>query len=290
MHQRNVYVETVNLALLMSCLGLVLFGKPIQAQAQEPHATRQELLKQQRIAKAQKLQDEQRGGLEKAALYIQKQKVLERLAQGWNGFHPVFGGLATGSGIAGGLRFAPNLLDGDVEFEVLGAISTRTYQLYELRLGAPRLGNGRFFADFYGNYRSGNRLPFFGLGPDSSNQNRTSFSAEPSIYDVTAGVNWTRWLSTGVRAGYLRTNTVQEKIRAFQARRMSSPLSRRPPWKSNLISTTWMPFSQWTTSIPSAIPWPAGPISSLIPILMIKKSACIPSGALKPTLSSTFLF
>jgi Omp85 superfamily domain len=215
MYQRNVYLETVNLALLMTCLGLVLFGKPIQAQAQEPHATRQELLKQQRIAKAQKLQDEQRGGLEKAALYIQKQKVLERLAQGWKGFHPVFGGLATGSGIAGGLRFAPTLLDGALEFEVLGAISTRTYQLYELRLGAPSLGNGRFFVDFYGNYRSGNRLPFFGLGPDSSNQDRTSFSAEFSTYDVTAGVNWTRWLSTGVRAGYLRTNVGPGKDSRF---------------------------------------------------------------------------
>ena len=199
-------LKTAKSALLLA-LALELFWHPIPAQAQEPGTTRQELLKQQRIAKAQKLQDEQRGGLEKAALYIQKEKVLERLSQGWKGFHPVFGGLATGSGIAGGLRFAPNLLDGDLEFEVLGAISTRTYQLYELRLGAPRLGNGRFFADFYGNYRSGNRLPFFGLGPDSSNQNRTSFSAEPSIYDVTAGVNWTRWLSTGVRAGYLRTNT-----------------------------------------------------------------------------------
>ena len=184
-------LKTAKSALLLA-LALELFWHPLPAQAQEPGTTRQELLKQQRSAKAQKLQDEQRGGLEKAALYIQKEKVLERLSVGWKGFHPVFGGLATGAGIAGGVRFAPTFLDGALEFEVLGAVSTRTYQLYELRLGAPSLGNGRFFADFYGNYRSGNRLPFFGLGPDSSNQNRTSFSAEFSTYDVTAGVNWTR--------------------------------------------------------------------------------------------------
>ena len=158
------------------------------------------------MAKAQKPHEEQRSGLEKAALYIQKEKVIERLSQSWKGFHAVLGGLATGSGFAGGLRYSPTLKEGALELEVMGAISTRTYQLYELRFGAPRLGNGRFFTDFYANYRSGNRLPFFGLGPDSKNSDRTSFSAEASIFDVTGGINWTSWLSTGVRAGYLRTN------------------------------------------------------------------------------------
>ena len=206
MPQENVYLKTIRLAFLTAGLILAGLAHPVRVRAQETSATRQELLKQQRMANAQKPHEEPRSGLEKSALYIQKEKVIERFSQGWKGFHPVLGGLATGSGFAGGLRYAPTLKDGALELEVMGAISTRTYQLYELRLGAPRLGNGRFFADFYSNYRSGNRLPFFGLGPDSKNSDRTSFSAEASIFDVTGGVNWTPWLSTGVRAGYLRTN------------------------------------------------------------------------------------
>ena len=205
MPQENAYLKTIRLACLTACLIVAGLAQLMPARAQESE-TRQELLKQQRMAKAQKLHEENRSGLEKASLYIQKEKVLERLSQSWKGFNVVFGGLATGSGLAGGLRYAPIIKEGALEFELLGAISTRTYQLYELRFGAPRLANGRFFTDFYGNYRSGNRLPFFGLGPDSSEQNRTSHSAEFSTYDVTAGVNLTRWLSTGVRAGYLHTN------------------------------------------------------------------------------------
>ncbi len=211
----NVNIKITKTALLTACLGLELFSHPVLARAEERNSTRQELLKEQRAAKGQNIKDEQRGSLEKAALYVQKEKVLERLAQGWKGFHPVLGGLATGSGFAGGVRFAPNLLEGALEFETVGAISTRTYQLYELRVGAPRLWKGRLFADFYSNYRSGTRLPFFGLGPDSSKQDRTSFSAEASLYDVTAGVNWTPWLSTGVRGGYLTTNVGRGKDERF---------------------------------------------------------------------------
>jgi hypothetical protein len=43
--------ECLKTALLVTCLGLELFWHPTSAQAQEPSTTRQELLKQQRIAK-----------------------------------------------------------------------------------------------------------------------------------------------------------------------------------------------------------------------------------------------
>src|SRR5262245_19017197 len=120
----NVSLKMIRLVLLTAGLIVAGLAHPIPGRAQES-ATRQELLKQQRSDKAQKLHEEQRSGLEKAALYIQKDKVIERFSEGWKGFHTVLGGLATGSGFAGGLRYAPILKEGALEFELLGAISTR---------------------------------------------------------------------------------------------------------------------------------------------------------------------
>ena len=44
------------------------------------------------------------------------------------------------------------------------------------------------------------------LGPDSRKEDRTNFAQEDSLFDFTLGWNWTRWLTTGARVGYLKTN------------------------------------------------------------------------------------
>ena len=42
------------------------------------------------------------------------------------------------------------------------------------------------------------------MGPDSREQDRTNFAQEDSLFDFTLGWNWTRWLTTGARVGYLQ--------------------------------------------------------------------------------------
>ena len=176
------------------------------ATAQNAPLTRQEELRQQREVKSKSLKPNKAGSLEAGTLYVQKERVLERFAEGWKGIHPKLGGLSTGSGFAGGIRYAPRIAEGQVDFQISGAISPRLYQFYDLKLGAPKLLGGKLFTEFYSRYRSYPQEDFFGLGPNSRKQDRTNFALEDSRFDISLGWNWTKWLTTGVTAGHLKTN------------------------------------------------------------------------------------
>jgi len=174
--------------------------------AQDAPLTRHQERRQQREAKSKSLKPYQPGSLEAGTLYVQKEKLLERFTEGWKGMHPKLGGLSTGSGFAGGIRYAPRIAEGRVNFQTSGAISPRLYQFYDLKLGAPKLLDGKLFTEFYSRYRSYPQEDFFGLGPSSLKQDRTNFALEDSLFDISLGWNWTKWLTTGVTAGHLKTN------------------------------------------------------------------------------------
>ena len=70
----------------------------LSASAEDEPATREEGLRQQREAKSKSLKLYKPGSIESGALYIQKGRLLERLAEGWRGFHPKLGGLSTAPG------------------------------------------------------------------------------------------------------------------------------------------------------------------------------------------------
>jgi hypothetical protein len=202
-------VDWIGVALQASIAIVVLLASailPAFALAQDAPLTRQEELRQQREAKSRSVKPYKPGSLEGGALYVQKERLLERFAEGWKGFHPVLGGMSTGSGFAGGVRYEKGFADGALSFKTSGAISTRVYQLYDLSFGAPKLLGGKLSLDFYSRYRSFPQEDFFGLGPDSRKQDRTNFAQEDSLFDFTLGWNWTRWLTTGARVGYLQTN------------------------------------------------------------------------------------
>jgi outer membrane protein assembly factor BamA len=175
--------------------------------AEETPLTREQELRRQRESKSKSLKPYKAGSLEAGTLYVQKERLLERLAEGWYGIHPKLGGLSTGSGFAGGIRYAPRIAEGRVDFQTSGAISPKIYQFYDLKLGAPKLLGGKLFTEFYSRYRSYPQEDFFGLGPGSREQNRTNFALEDSVFDISLGWNWTKWLRTGVTAGHLKTNT-----------------------------------------------------------------------------------
>ena len=197
-----------------SCrLTLVLFlfilqgiGNDSFSWAEDEELTREEEWRQLREEKGKTLKPDPHNSIEKGALYVQKERLLEKLEQGWSGFHPRFGGLSTGSGFAAGVRYAPIIAGGKFDFQVSGAASLRVYQLYDLTLGAPKLFEGKFSLDFYGRYNSYPQEDFFGIGSDSRSADRTNYARENKLYDITAGINWKRWLVTGIRTGYEQTN------------------------------------------------------------------------------------
>lgn len=181
----------------------------------EAEVTRQEEWRRLREAKSKDSEPDRRNPVERAAIYIQKERILEKLSEGWSGVHPKLGGLSTGSGFAGGIRYAPRIAQGRFYFQTSGAISTSTYQHYDLGIGAPSLFGGKLSTEFYSRYRSFPQEDFFGLGPDSRRENRTNFAQEDSLFDFSLGWKWTRWLTTGARFGYLKTNIGRGTDRRF---------------------------------------------------------------------------
>src|SRR5262245_26705627 len=93
MHKYNVRIGFIVLLLLPA---------PMYFSASDTRAGR---LQEQRLKKSQTLQPPQRSSLEKYLYDAKEQRFLERYQAGWRGFHPLFGGLSTGSGFAFGTKF-----------------------------------------------------------------------------------------------------------------------------------------------------------------------------------------
>ncbi|MBI3697691.1 MAG: BamA/TamA family outer membrane protein [Acidobacteria bacterium] len=169
-----------------------------------------------RERKAEQLRPPERSGIEKFLYNFRERRVMERFAAGWNGFHPKFGGMHTGSGFAAGPEYRrERLLGGVLDFRVSGALSTKRYEKFEFQIGMPRLLNEHLFLDFAATSRNYPREPFYGLGPKSLKKDRTSFRLEDTTYLGTFGVRWRRWLSTGIRGGIIASNTGRGKDPRF---------------------------------------------------------------------------
>src|SRR5262245_7738867 len=98
-------------------------------------SSRAERLQEQRLKKSQNLQPPERSGLEKFFYEFKNRRILERYQAGIMGFHPMLGGLSTGSGFALGTQYRrTQMFDGLLDFSASGQASFAAYQKYEMRV------------------------------------------------------------------------------------------------------------------------------------------------------------
>jgi outer membrane protein assembly factor BamA len=186
-------------------LAIVFLLLPLPGQAQ---TSREAEWRAMRAAKASALTSPERTGLESGIYRYEEGHYMERFERGFAGFHPKLGGLSTGSGFAMGAEFRNDALAAESLLLRLAAqASPQGYQRYEAQIGLPRLDGGRFLLDFTGRYRNYPQEDFFGLGADSSEDNRTSYRLEDANLIGTAGVRAGAWLTVGFRGGLLLTHT-----------------------------------------------------------------------------------
>src|SRR5262245_31387396 len=88
--------------LWVAAMGTFLLQPPWHVFASD---TRAERLEEQRLKKSQNLQPPERNSLERFFYEFKERRVLERYQAGFMGFHPLIGGLSTGSGWALGTQF-----------------------------------------------------------------------------------------------------------------------------------------------------------------------------------------
>lgn len=182
---------------LLACLTL---AASVAAQDREP-ATRAELLATMREQKARALQPYRPKGIERALLYIEEHRLIERLtiADGW---YPRIGGLTTGGGFAGGGGYRRRLSGDRLFLNASAALSTKAYKQLMAHASYPNLLRGRLEVGGNVHWNDFPQEDFFGIGNDSAESRRTNYALESTAVSGYLALKPLRWLRFGAEAGH----------------------------------------------------------------------------------------
>jgi hypothetical protein len=191
--------------------------------------SRTEQWQQQRVEKLQHIDPYQQGKLEKYLLrFEERAEQKERIR-----FKRIYfqgGTISSGSSLAlGATYWQPNIRDSVVDLQVSAAYSLREYQQYGFQFGkipqnqpknflrSTRLEglsqfdkipqrDREFF--LYGDlsYRDYPQEDFFGIGPQSSEEDRTDYELREVSYETVTGYQFNEWLRTDARLGFLQVD------------------------------------------------------------------------------------
>jgi len=160
---------------------------PARASAQDqgtPAATRSSLLESARDAKVTESEPAQRSTVERALYWYDNQSVLTRIFGGWRGFRLAGGSFPAGAGTKFGVGFSQGpgssvsqetRGSNRVGVDVIGAYSTRGYWRASGAATVKDLGGAPLDLTVRGQRYEFPQEDFFGLGPDSSQDNRTNY-------------------------------------------------------------------------------------------------------------------
>jgi hypothetical protein len=166
-------------------------------------ATRADLLRQQREAKARNLQPPPHPGVLSHAWQFIEASYGPKSAQ-WAGVAPWFGSVISGGGFAVGARYRNTLLfDRRASFELHVRGSIKRYYQADARFGGRRIGGTPLFANVFGTVREYPQEDFFGLGRESLRDNRTNFLYRDVQAGVRAGVDVVAGVSLGAELRFL---------------------------------------------------------------------------------------
>jgi hypothetical protein len=233
-------------------LGLfVVLAGPALPQEEAPPETRAELLRRLRDAKRADVRPYVPNAVEKQLLAFDKKETPSITDRNWKGFYPRVAWPSRGSGAALGVRYWQRDFAGPVDAAGAAFYSWQGYQHYDVQLGLiPHIGNqipGRSWKgdDLYEIGDTTRRLvrfplyatfryrylpdqEFYGLGPDSSLENETSYLQEETRAYLRTGLQVTRHFSWMVEGGYqwnaLATDEVYEQGAAPDYTRLGTQL------------------------------------------------------------------
>lgn len=146
-----------------------------RAQPAPPPATRAEALEAARAAREQHLSVATRNLVERTLFFVEEKRVLERLNPP-QGFYPSIGSIARGSGMGVGLGYRHRPLAGRLVFDASAAVTFRAYTALQFTASAPRLGGLPVDLQAGARRYDYTQEDYFGLGSDTSNDDRVSFS------------------------------------------------------------------------------------------------------------------
>ena len=185
---------------------VAVVGAPSPLAAQEPEPTsRAEALRQQREEKQRSLSPNRPDNLQRAMDYAEDRALLLLTR---DNLYPKIGSLTTGSGFAFGLGFR----DRDIfkrrgRLELWTAASIKKYWAMEAAVAGPDQPDSRVFGSVVAGLREYPQEDYFGLGPDSQREDRSSFLLRQTHVSATGGVHLADPVSVGGSFGYLQART-----------------------------------------------------------------------------------
>jgi hypothetical protein len=176
---------------------------PLVAQEPGQPTTRAEALARERETKAAALSPPEHSRLERTLIWLENDRLLERILNPAQGFYPKLGNITPGSGLAFGIAFRqPAVLGGHADFNTFAAGSLDKYWMLDATLAFPRLADGAVFADVKIQRYNFPEEDFFGLGPDSRRDAEASYREKGTVVGGGAGVRPTDWFSLSGRVNY----------------------------------------------------------------------------------------
>jgi outer membrane protein assembly factor BamA len=186
-----------------TALTVVAIGAPLYGQEDSRLAE----MAAQQDQKAATAKPAQPNKIERALVRFKEGELMERFSDGLGGFHAKIGGFAAGNGFGLGPEYRRNgLLDGRLNFRASAQASFRVGQRFDLDLAAPKISNGRFFADFYAVHHNYPSMSYYGPGANSEKTGRADFRLEDTAADATFGARPVRRLTLAGSAGYVWNN------------------------------------------------------------------------------------
>src|SRR5687767_5352138 len=139
--------------------------------------------------------------VEKGKSWAERTQIIERLNGDIDGWYPRLGGMTRGGGFAIGPGYRTHL--GNVLVDLSAGISVKSYKSADVKVRWLQAFDER--VEIWTNYRFEDfpQEDFFGIGPDSSLDARTSYDFDSSDFSILGVVKPIRWVSLGTRLGYM---------------------------------------------------------------------------------------
>jgi hypothetical protein len=191
-------------AAVILCLGLT---GPARAQGADDTSREAEQARLQ-AEKARTLQPLTGNKAEQFIIRLEESGLIGTAARG---LYPWFGSVLGGGGVGvgGGYRH-PFADDGSVNF--LAGWSFQNYKLLQSNLLIPAFAAGRVKARIDAKWVDAPKVNFFGVGNDSSKDDKTSYLYRPARIGATISVDIAKWLRVGGGGDYLDVQTGPGKL------------------------------------------------------------------------------
>jgi outer membrane protein assembly factor BamA len=146
--------------------------------------------------KAQSLEPPGRNRVERLLMWLEDDRLFERLLNPAEGWYPKMGNVTAGGGFALGPAYRHvGLFGGHVDAGAFAMASFKRYWMLDGRLQLPRLAGGRVALDVHAQRYEFPEEEFFGIGPGSRREDQVSYGLRSTAVGFGGSVSPAKWLS-----------------------------------------------------------------------------------------------